>query len=148
MARLLGTSTSHILSDRLGKARELAVRQRLIVVLKGARTLIALPDGNVWVNPTGNPGMATAGAGDVLTGLLAGLLAQSAGGASMVEAVIAGVYLHGLSGDCAAMEQGERSLLATDLQRFLPQALQAVAGDGRVGGRAGSPSIRLLGGGR
>lgn len=148
MARLLGTSTSNILFDRVGKARELAVRQRLIVVLKGARTLIAAPDGKVWVNPTGNPGMATAGAGDVLTGLLAGLLAQSAGVAPTVEAVVAGVYLHGLSGDFAAIEQGERSLLATDLQRFLPQALQAVAGDGRVGRRAGSPSIRFLGGER
>ena len=104
--------------------------------------------GKVWINPTGNAGMATAGSGDVLTGLLAGLLAQSSGVASVIGGVIAGVYLHGLSGDFAAMEQGERSLLATDLQRFLPQALQAVAGDGRVGRRAGSPSIRFLGGER
>jgi NAD(P)H-hydrate epimerase len=144
MARLLGTSTSHVLSDRVGVARELAVRQGLIVVLKGARTLIAAPDGKVWINPTGNAGMATAGSGDVLTGLLAGLLAQSTGAASVIGGVIAGVYLHGLSGDFAAMEQGERSLLATDLQRFLPQALLEVEGSGRVG----SPSIRFLGRGR
>ena len=148
MARLLGTSTSRVLADRVGMVRELAVRQGVIVVLKGARTLIAAPDGKVWINPTGNAGMATAGSGDVLTGLLAGLLAQSSGVAAAVGGVITGVYLHGLCGDFAAMAQGERSLLATDLQRSLPQALLELEGNGRVEGRAGSPSIRFLGRGR
>jgi hydroxyethylthiazole kinase-like uncharacterized protein yjeF len=147
MARLLETTTSDVLSDRVGKARALAVRQHVIVVLKGARTLIAAPDGKVWINPTGNAGMATAGAGDVLTGLLAGFLAPLTGGGEAIWGVIVGVYLHGLSGDFAVVEKGERSLLATDLQTFLPKAIRA-AEEGRRPEASEIFSIRLLGSGR
>jgi NAD(P)H-hydrate repair Nnr-like enzyme with NAD(P)H-hydrate dehydratase domain len=90
------------------------------VVLKGHRTLIAAPDGTVWVNPTGNPGMATGGTGDVLTGMVAGLLAQHPEDALLASALA--VYLHGLAGDRAAEALGENSLVATDLIRFLPEA--------------------------
>jgi NAD(P)H-hydrate repair Nnr-like enzyme with NAD(P)H-hydrate dehydratase domain len=92
----------------------------LIVVLKGHRTLIASPDGTVWVNPTGNPGMATGGTGDILTGIVAGLLAQHPEHA--LEATALAVYLHGLAGDLASELLGENSLVATDLVRFLPEA--------------------------
>ena len=83
-------------------------------------TLIAAPDGTVWVNPTGNPGMATGGTGDILTGLVAGLIAQHPQHA--LEATALAVYLHGLAGDLASESIGENSLVATDLVRFLPQA--------------------------
>jgi NAD(P)H-hydrate epimerase len=95
----------------------------LIVVLKGHRTLVAAPDGTVWVNPTGNPGMATGGTGDVLTGMVAGLIAQHPQRA--FEAATLAVYLHGLAGDLACESVGENSLVATDLVRFLPQAFAA-----------------------
>jgi len=89
-------------------------------VLKGHRTLIAAPDGSVWVNPTGNPGMATGGTGDILTGMVAGLIAQHPQHA--LEATALAVYLHGRAGDLASESIGENSLVATDLVRFLPQA--------------------------
>ena len=88
---------------------------------KGRRALIAFADGTVWINPTGNPGMATGGSGDVLTGLIAGLLAQAP--LRPREAVIAAVWLHGRAGDLAAAELGERCLIATDLLRYLPRAM-------------------------
>jgi len=90
-------------------------------VLKGHRTLIAFEDGTVWINPTGNPGMATGGTGDILTGLIAGLLAQFPDRAR--EAVIAAVWLHGRAGDRAAEALGEQSVIATDLLRYLPRAM-------------------------
>ena len=89
-------------------------------MLKGHRTLIAAPDGTVWVNSTGNPGMATGGTGDVLTGMVAGLIAQHPKQA--LEAAALAVYLHGLAGDLAAQSVEENSLVATDLVRFLPAA--------------------------
>ncbi|MFI5104449.1 MAG: NAD(P)H-hydrate dehydratase, partial [Terriglobales bacterium] len=109
-----------IQANRLDVARDFARERELIVVLKGHRTLAASPNGEVWVNPTGNPGMATGGSGDVLTGMVAGLIAQHP--QHVLEAVALAVYLHGLAGDLAGAAVGESSLVATDLVRFLPQA--------------------------
>ncbi len=120
MSRLTGMSIPEIQANRLDVARNFAREHELIVVLKGHRTLIAAPDGTVWVNPTGNPGMATGGTGDVLTGMVAGLIAQHPQQA--LEATALAVYLHGLAGDVASESVGENSLVATDLVRFLPQA--------------------------
>ena len=129
MARLTGLSIAEIQANRLEVARNFAREHELIVVLKGHRTLIAGPasaapsaasDGAVWVNPTGNPGMATGGTGDILTGMVAGLIAQHPQHA--LEATALAVYLHGLAGDLASESVGENSLVATDLLRFLPQA--------------------------
>jgi hydroxyethylthiazole kinase-like uncharacterized protein yjeF len=120
MSRLIGMSIAEIQANRLEVARKFAREHELIVVLKGHRTLITAPDGTVWVNPTGNPGMATGGTGDVLTGLVAGLLAQHPENALLATALA--VYLHGLAGDLAAESLGENSLVATDLIRFLPAA--------------------------
>jgi NAD(P)H-hydrate epimerase len=120
MARLTGLSIAEVQANRLRVARDFAREHELIVVLKGHRTLIAAPDGTVWVNPTGNPGMATGGTGDILTGIVAGLLAQFPQRA--LEAAALAVYLHGLAGDLACEAVGENSLVATDLLRFLPAA--------------------------
>ena len=127
MARLTGLSTAQVQARRVEVVRELATRQKVYVVLKGYRTLIAEPGGQVYVNPTGNPGMATAGTGDVLTGLIAGLMAQHS--KQPVEKVLsAAVYWHGAAGDLAAARKGEVSLLATDVIEALPQALPKVLG--------------------
>ena len=105
--------------ERLQKALQLAVRLQGFVVLKGHYTAVCMPDGRVSFNPTGNAGMATAGSGDVLTGILLGLLAR---GYSQHDACIIGVYLHGLAGDLAAQELGQESLVASDIIRYLPKA--------------------------
>jgi ADP-dependent NAD(P)H-hydrate dehydratase / NAD(P)H-hydrate epimerase len=123
MARLMGTETSQIQARRLESARELAQRNRVHVVLKGQRTLIAAPGGRAAVNPTGNPGMATAGTGDVLSGVIGALLARGTGA---WEAATAGVYLHGLAGDLGARRLGQESLLAGDVIAALPEALRAI----------------------
>jgi NAD(P)H-hydrate epimerase len=120
MARLTGLNVSDIQSNRVDVAKNFAREHELVVVLKGHRTLIASPDAEIWVNPTGNPGMATGGTGDVLTGMVAGLIAQHPG--SVLEATALAVFLHGLAGDLACAELGENSLVATDLIRFLPKA--------------------------
>jgi NAD(P)H-hydrate epimerase len=120
MSRLTGLSIAEIQAHRLEVARDFAREHELIVVLKGHRTLIAAPDGTVWVNPTGNPGMATGGTGDILTGMVAGLIAQHP--QHPLGATALAVYLHGLAGDLASESLGENSLVATDLVRFLPQA--------------------------
>jgi NAD(P)H-hydrate epimerase len=111
--------------DRLEKQKQLASETKSVIVLKGAHSSIALPDGNVFFNSTGNPGMATGGSGDVLTGILTGLLAQ---GYSAGDAAILGVYLHGLSGDLAYQEKGMNSLIASDLVDQIPQAFRKIAG--------------------
>jgi NAD(P)H-hydrate epimerase len=120
MSRLTGLSIAEIQANRVEVARKFAREHELIVVLKGHRTLIAAPDGTVWVNATGNPGMATGGTGDILTGIVAGLLAQHPERA--LEATALAVYLHGLAGDLACEELGENSLVATDLVGSLPAA--------------------------
>ncbi len=123
LARLLGTTASAVEGDRMNTARSTARRLSSVLVLKGASTLCAAPDGTVVVNTTGNPGMATIGSGDVLAGLIGGLIAQ---GMPSFEASAAGVYLHGRSGDLAAARFGQRSLLASDILALLPQAVLTV----------------------
>jgi NAD(P)H-hydrate epimerase len=121
MARLLAPSSSkQVNEDRIGVSRQFAMQHRVILVLKGARTVIAEPRGQVAICPTGNPGMASAGMGDVLTGMIAGLLAQ---GLSAWDAARAGVYLHGLAGDLAAATIGEPGLIAGDVITAIPHAL-------------------------
>lgn len=122
MARLAGCSTADVQKDRLNIARNFAREHQLIVVLKGDRTLVAEPGGEVWVNTTGNPGMATGGTGDILTGMVAGFLAQNS--SRPLEAVITAVHLHGLAGDVACESMGEHSLVATDLLMGLPEAIR------------------------
>jgi NAD(P)H-hydrate epimerase len=131
MARLIGKTNADVQADRIGIAREFATTHQVIVVLKGSRSLIAEPDGNVYVNPTGNAGMATAGSGDVLTGLIAGLLAQSP--MDVLGATIAGVFLHGLAGDIAASKLGMRSMIASDIIANLSEAILQVGGDAEKG---------------
>ena len=121
MSRLAGLGTAEIQAHRVENARQFAQKHQVNLVLKGFRTLTAAPDGKVWVNPTGNPGMATGGTGDVLTGLMAGLVAQYRD-RPMSEVAAAAVYLHGLAGDIVAKEMGHASLIAGDLIGALPQA--------------------------
>jgi ADP-dependent NAD(P)H-hydrate dehydratase / NAD(P)H-hydrate epimerase len=121
MARLAGITTAAVQRDRVNLARSFAREHRLILVLKGHRTLIADADGTVWVNTTGNPGMATGGTGDILTGMVAGFIAQHP--QNVMQAVMAAVHLHGLAGDVVRATVGELSLIATDLLRALPEAL-------------------------
>jgi hydroxyethylthiazole kinase-like uncharacterized protein yjeF len=121
MARLLGTSVGDVQKDRLGVAGGFAREFNVHVVLKGAGTVIAGPDGALAVNPTGNPGMATGGTGDVLTGMIAGFLAQRL---SPWDAASAGTYLHGLAGDLAAARRGEIGMIARDLIDAIPEAIR------------------------
>ncbi|MBS4021628.1 MAG: NAD(P)H-hydrate dehydratase [Dethiobacter sp.] len=118
-ARLLGCSVAEVQSDRPGAALSLAKRYRAVAVLKGAHTLVAAPDGSLALNTTGNSGMATGGSGDVLTGLLAALLAQ---GLAPFDAARAAVYLHGVAGDQAAAAIGQDALIAGDLLDWIPHA--------------------------
>jgi len=122
MARLIGSNPATVQRDRINIARSFAREHDVIIVLKGHRTLVARPDGEVWVNTTGNPGMATGGTGDILTGMIAGFMAQNP--RRTTEAVIAAVYLHGLAGDVARENMGEHSLVATDLLGALPEAFR------------------------
>jgi ADP-dependent NAD(P)H-hydrate dehydratase / NAD(P)H-hydrate epimerase len=131
MARLTGKTNSEIVADRIKIAQEFATKHHIITVLKGSRTIIASPGGAVYVNPTGNAGMATAGSGDVLTGLIAGLLAQRP--SEPLEATIAAVYLHGLAGDIAASKLGMRPLIASDIIANLSEAILQVGGDAERG---------------
>jgi ADP-dependent NAD(P)H-hydrate dehydratase / NAD(P)H-hydrate epimerase len=124
MARLLATTARVVQRDRIAAARALARTAKAIVVLKGMATLVATPDGRIFVNGTGNPGMATGGSGDVLTGLLAGLLAQQP---DPLEAVLLGVRIHGRAGDLAAGALGETGLVAGDILDCIPSALRELA---------------------
>jgi ADP-dependent NAD(P)H-hydrate dehydratase / NAD(P)H-hydrate epimerase len=110
--------------DKLEKARKMAHEYGIIIVLKGSHTIIALPEGNVWFNTTGNPGMATAGCGDVLTGIITGLLAQKL---SPEKASLLGVFLHGLAGDEAMLKMGEHALTAADIIDCLGDAFLVLA---------------------
>jgi len=120
MSRLTGLSTNEVQAHRIDIARTFAKTHQCVLVLKGYRTLVASPEGHVWVNPTGNPGMATGGTGDILTGIVAGMVAQHPNDVPL--AVASAVYLHGLAGDLARDEFGEHSLIATDLLAYLPDA--------------------------
>ena len=122
MARLTGKSVEEIQADRLGAAREFVRLHGVTLVLKGSRTLVAHPDGRVAVNTSGNPGMAKGGSGDLLTGVIAGLLAQFKD--DVARAVEAAVYLHGLAADLAVHDTDERTLLATDSLQYFSRAFQ------------------------
>ena len=123
MGRLLGVLAREVQADRPKAAVELAEQYGVTVVLKGARTLIARPDGRFCVNPTGNAGMATGGTGDVLSGIIGSLMAQ---GLDVTDASMLGVYVHGVSGDIAACEKGQAGLIAGDLVKALPESLKLV----------------------
>jgi NAD(P)H-hydrate epimerase len=123
-ARLLDTTAAAVQFDRLGAARRLAAGTGAIVVLKGRRSVIAHPDGRAWFNSTGNPGMATGGTGDALTGIIGALLAR---GVSGIDAARLGTYVHGDAGDLAAARLGEDGLIAGDLIDALPEAWRRVA---------------------
>ena len=122
MARLAGTTAAEVMEDRLSCARGFSLAGGVILALKGQRTLIAFPDGRVWINPTGSPAMGTGGTGDILTGLIAGLIAQFPD--DIESAVLAAVWIHGRAGEIGALRLGEQGLVATDLLRFLPEAIE------------------------
>ena len=125
MARLLGASVADVQRDRIGAARRLATDYGVHLALKGATTVVAAADGRVFLNPTGNPGMASGGTGDVLTGMVGAFLAR---GLAPADALVAAVYLHGLAGDLAAARLGEESLVAGDVIEALPDAFAALRG--------------------
>lgn len=125
MARLTQIAVEDIQRNRVEIAREFAQKWNVIVVLKGARTVVAAPSGEIFINTTGNPGMATAGSGDVLTGIITGFIAQ---GIEPVSATAAAVYIHGLAGDMAAEELGEYGMMAGDIVTHLPYALKKIVG--------------------
>lgn len=123
LSRLMNISVEEVLEDKVKAARDASRQFNTIVVLKGARTIIAEPDGRAYINLTGNSGLATAGTGDILSGMIAGLAAQ---GMSLKDASILGIYLHGLAGDFAAKELTEYCLKATDLWNYLPDAIKTL----------------------
>jgi ADP-dependent NAD(P)H-hydrate dehydratase / NAD(P)H-hydrate epimerase len=125
MARLCGMTTENVQSNRIEIGRKFAQEHHAYVVLKGRHTLIAEPDGKVWINTTGNAGMATGGTGDILTGMIAAMMGQNL--TDIATAVIAAVYLHGLAGDIARDEMGEMSMTATDLLLAMPHAIRQIA---------------------
>lgn len=124
MARLLNTTPQSVNADRIGTATAFARRHGIMLVLKGARTIVGHPDGRASICPTGNPGMATAGTGDALTGIIVGLLAQQL---TPWDAACAGTFIHGLAGDLAARTVGEAGMLARDLIAHIPSALEQTA---------------------
>jgi NAD(P)H-hydrate epimerase len=126
MSRLLGMPIADIQADRLAAARRCAEESGSVVVLKGARTVVCMAGRPPWINPTGNPGMATAGTGDVLTGLIGGLLAQ---GLTPEDAACAGVFLHGLAGDLAAEDLTEPAMIAGDVLAWVPAAWRVLLED-------------------
>jgi ADP-dependent NAD(P)H-hydrate dehydratase / NAD(P)H-hydrate epimerase len=121
MARLLGCERAEVQADRLGVARDAAMRWNQIVLLKGAHSVVAAPDGRIYVLPFANPLLATAGTGDVLAGAIVGLLAQ---GVAPLDAAIAGAFLHGMVADMLGKESGWRAgCVAGDLLPLLPSAI-------------------------
>lgn len=125
MARLLGKSVAEVQADRVGLATRASLNWGSVVVLKGAHTVVAAPEGQVFINPTGNPGLASGGTGDVLAGLIAGLLAQ---GLTPVQSAVAGVYAHGRAADRLAAARGMAGLVAGDLLWELPLVLNDLCG--------------------
>jgi NAD(P)H-hydrate epimerase len=122
MSRLAGKSTKDVQASRLETAENFARDRNCVVVLKGDRTIIAFPEGETWVNPTGSPAMSTGGTGDILTGMIAGMVAQHP--ADWKLAVLAAVWLHGRAGEIGGNALGEECLIATDLLKFLPGAME------------------------
>jgi NAD(P)H-hydrate epimerase len=148
MARLCGCTIADVQKDRLGVARKFAREHDLIVVLKGHRTLVVQPDGEAWVNMTGNPGMSTGGTGDILTGMVAGFIAQSLIAEKTKDVLLAAcaaVHLHGLAGDVMRETVGEHSMIATDLLTGLPEAfLRAQRAAGEKSVRWGESALNAL----
>jgi ADP-dependent NAD(P)H-hydrate dehydratase / NAD(P)H-hydrate epimerase len=124
MARLIEKDTVAVNNDRIGVARAFATEQRCYLVLKGARSVLATPDGRVFINPTGNPGMASGGMGDVLAGIVAALLAQRL---SPEDAMKLAVYLHGFVGDLVAVERGQIGMIASDIIDALPAGMRTLS---------------------
>ncbi len=120
MSRLTGKTISEIQKDRINTALAFAQENNLVCIIKGGPSVIAAPSGQAWINPTGNEGMATAGSGDVLTGIIGGFLAQ---GMLDIDSAVLGCYVHGLAGDLARDEFGSRGMIAGDIMRMLPEAL-------------------------
>ncbi len=123
MAHLTGKSVEAIKNNPIGISKEVASKCKTVVVLKDARTVIAAPDGQVFINPTGNPGMASAGCGDVLSGMIAGFIAQ---GLNILDAAKSGVFLHGLAGDIAAESKTQEAMIAGDLIESFPAAFKKI----------------------
>jgi hydroxyethylthiazole kinase-like uncharacterized protein yjeF len=123
LSRLTGKSVAELSANRIDECLSAAKLFDCIVVLKGAYSVVASPDGDVYINPTGNSGMSTAGAGDVLSGIIGGLMAQ---GLSPLDAACAGVYLHGKSGDIAAATLGLAGIVAGDITAAIPLAITAI----------------------
>jgi NAD(P)H-hydrate epimerase len=136
MMRLLGTNAKTALEDRVALSRDFAMKHELILVLKGSRTLIAAPDGRVAINPTGNPGLGTAGSGDTLTGVITGFMAQAYGAlkadADAFQTVVAAVYISGFAGDLAARRIGMRALTASAIREHLSEAFCLLDPDGEI----------------
>jgi NAD(P)H-hydrate epimerase len=127
MARLLSKSIAQVLQNPVDVARSFAIDRSVVVVLKGSPSVIAAPDGQVYINTTGNAGMATGGTGDVLTGMIASFVAQKLD--DPLNATIAAVYLHGLAGDIAASRLGSRAMIASDITAHLGEAFISTGGD-------------------
>jgi NAD(P)H-hydrate epimerase len=134
MLRLLGTTDKSALDDRVAVARDFATKHKLILVLKGTRSLIAAPDGRVFINPTGNAGLGTAGAGDTLTGIITGFVAQECAtlknSSDVLAATIAALYVGGLAGDLAARELGMRCMVASDIREHIGAAVRGLDAKG------------------
>ena len=128
-ARLLKISTKDVLDQKLELVPDFARKQGVYLVLKGYRTLTASPDGQVYINPTGNPGMATAGSGDVLSGMLGSMIIQ---GGDFLKSILAAVYIHGLSGDIGAEKIGEKTLTASSIITYLPKAVKELEKEARI----------------
>ncbi|HEV7893744.1 MAG TPA: NAD(P)H-hydrate dehydratase [Pyrinomonadaceae bacterium] len=145
MLRLLGSQDRSALEERARVFSEFASKHSLIVVLKGTRTLVAAPDGRVFVNPTGNAGLGTAGSGDTLTGIITGFVAQAFGAlkeeADAFAATAAAVYVAGLAGDLAAGERGMRMLVASDVRTYLSAAVRALDPEGERPSGAGGERL-------
>ena len=125
LARLTGLTVEEIQHNRIEVASRYAVNWGITIVLKGHQTVVACPHGDVHINSSGNPGMATAGSGDVLSGIITGLIAQ---GLKTQQAAVAGVYIHGRAGDQAAADVGQRGMIAGDIIDYLPYTLLEIAG--------------------
>lgn len=138
MLRLLGTTDKDVLDDhrRVAVARDFASKHKLILVLKGSRSLIAAPDGRVFINPTGNAGLGTAGAGDTLTGIIAGFIAQAIAtlqdNADALSATIGALYVGGLAGDLAARDLGMRTMVASDIREHFGEAIRSLDPKGEI----------------
>ncbi|RMG02900.1 MAG: NAD(P)H-hydrate dehydratase, partial [Nitrospirae bacterium] len=124
MRRLLKKSPESLKRDPIETARDFAIKTATVLVLKGAPTITASPEGRVFINSTGNPGMATAGSGDVLTGMITSLIGQSL---PPLEASLLGVYLHGLAGDIASEKLSPQSVLAGDIIEHIPDAYKSLS---------------------